>query len=338
MPGGDVIGPTRVRLAVPWLAAAVHRTEDGRDDPVRCPTGEWLVGRAARTSADETDWRRWLVRETGLPDDALRRWPAGPCAHAARRGSLPSGTWAIARPVHVLAGLDRLRLAPDRLAIDAVEAQALCTDLTRHFEESGFRFHAGPDGDWLLECREPLECVSVEPVVAAGGDLRELLPAGRDGARVRSLQNEIQMLLHDRASTAGRDRSGAALVNSVWLWGFGAAAAPAPASLPTLYTDDAWLAGLWRAHGALPLALAQFAAGAWPPGTLLVGWSEPPAPDAREAVAVLEARCLAPLRAGLRAGRVPCVELLAGNFGCTTWRSDRWKFWRRPRLLAEAFG
>jgi hypothetical protein len=338
MPGGEVIGPTRVRLAVPWLAATVSHATDGRGDPVRCPAGEWLLARAVRTVAGATDWRRWLVRETGLPDDALRRWPAGPCAHAARHGSLPAGTWAIARPVHLLAGLDRLRLAPDRLAIDAVEAQALCADLNRHFEESGFRFHAGPDGDWLLECREPLECDSVDPVLAAGRDLRDLLPAGRDGARVRSLQNEIQMLLHDRAATAGGDRSGAALVNSVWLWGFGAGAAPIPASLPALYTDDAWLAGLWRAHGAAPLAIAQLAAGAWPRGTVLVGWSGTPAPDAREAVAVLEARGLAPLRAGLLAGRVRCVELLAGDFVCTTRRSDRWKFWRRPRLLAEVFG
>ena len=38
-------------------------------------------------------------------------------------------------------------------------------------------------------------------------------------------------------------------MNSLWLWGFGAAVEPRAPAQGALLTDDAWLAGLWRLHG-----------------------------------------------------------------------------------------
>ena len=96
---------------------------------------------------------------------------------------------------------------------------------------------------------------------ASGLNLRDLMPAGRDGARVRSLVNEIQMLLHEHPVNAARLARRQPVINSVWLWGIGSLEKVFPARLPPLYTDDAWLAGLWRLHGAAARSLDEFAAG-----------------------------------------------------------------------------
>jgi hypothetical protein len=183
---------------------------------------------------------------------------------------------------------------------------------------------------------QPLECTSVEPADALGRNLRDLMPAGRDGARVRSLVNEIQMLLHEHPVNSARLERRQPAINSVWLWGIGRLEKVMPVNLPTLYTDDAWLAGLWRLHGPAARSLEEFA-GVGEAGTdTLVACASAPGGDAGTNLAFVEAACFAPAKTHLLRGSTAMISLLLGDRTFAVNSRARYRFWRRRRPLSEA--
>ena len=221
--------------------------------------------------------------------------------------------------------------------IDEAESARLVGDINRHLEGSGFRLHdSGAGGDWQLECAQPLECTSVEPDRAFGRNLRDLMPGGRDGARVRSLVNEIQMLLHDHPVNLARSERRQPAINCVWLWGIGRLGKVLPADLPPLYTDDAWLAGLWRLHGAAARSLGEFAAADEAGKDMLVACASAPGGDSRTALAFAEATCFAPAQARLVQRATAMISMLLGDRAVAVGSRARYRFWRRRRPLSEA--
>ena len=208
---------TILRIAVPSLEPALAGPA-----ALRLPAAEWLVARGDRASEPQESWRQWLLDDAGLGEDLLQRFPAGPCARAAWTGGPALGTWACAEPVHLVTAIDHLQLAaPAPLPLDAEESAALLASLDAHLAGTGFRLHALAGRGWLCECPPGLDCTAVEPAAAVGRNLRELLPGGRDAARIRGLVNELQMLLHDHPANERRALRGAPAMNSLWLWGFG---------------------------------------------------------------------------------------------------------------------
>ncbi|NJD32085.1 MAG: hypothetical protein FIB04_09385 [Gammaproteobacteria bacterium] len=330
----------RLRLALPWIAEVLGSQAPTEGEAGHAPAAEWLVARGRQQASSDSDWRAWLLDSVAGGVGLLARYPAGPCARASATGEVPQGTWACARPVHLLTAIDHLQLAPGRITLDAEETAILVRDCNQHFAGQGLRFHArGAAADWHVECASPIACSSVEPAVAAGRNLRDLMPAGRDGSRVRALTNEIQMLLHEHPVNVARAARGLPAVNSLWLWGFGSVEDVAPVSLPTLFTDDAWLAGLWRLHGAGARALETFESeAARLQGVALVGWSQPPEGGAAAALERADESCFHPLRELLRCNQVEQVDMLLGDRVVSADRGARLRFWRRVRPLQEALG
>jgi hypothetical protein len=239
--------------------------------------------------------------------------------------------------VHLLTAIDHLQLAsPVPLSLEAPESGPLLETLNAHLAGTGFEFHALADGGWLCRCPDGLECETVDPFDAIGRNLREVLPSGRDAVRVRSLVNELQMLLHEHPVNERRAARGLPTVNSVWLWGIGTAREPTATVTEDLLTDDAWLAALWRRHGGRVRSVAeldQVLAGERSPVRVaaVAGRDGRPAADALQA---LEAHVFAPVRAAIVASRVSRVSLLAGRRTLDLTPSVRWAFWRRARRIA----
>jgi hypothetical protein len=178
----------------------------------------------------------------------------------------------------------------------------------------------------------------VEPEAGIGRNLRELLPGGRDAARVRALVNELQMLLHEHPVNERRASRGAPTMNSLWLWGFGAAVQPRALAQGALLTDDAWLAGLWRLHGGEVGSPAEFGAHLHGGSTVLriALASTNGAENLREQLVALDQSLLAPARAALIDGNVHCVSLRTGHTAFEVPRHALWRVWRRSRPLGEA--
>jgi hypothetical protein len=327
----------RVRLALPWLPAALAEPDSQASLPVLRTLGDWL-GRGTRLGVACQGWREWLLAAV-TPDAAevLRTWAAGPAVAVASGIAPPGdrGTWCLAQPVHLSAGLDHLRLAPLRaLALADDDMRELGATLHAHFDATDFAVTGVVDGAWLLRFPGAIDCTAHPPDAVVGHDVHGYMPTGRDGARIRSRGNEIQMLLHDHPVNRRRERTSLLPVNGGWLWGFGVVPAPAvalEASAWELRVADPWLRALWRGRDG------RSAPPAWPLATIecstLLALDEPPSPTAAESLLLLEREVLRPLATGLRAGSIARVDLLLGDTEWLVRAVDRWRFWRRPARL-----
>jgi hypothetical protein len=316
---------------VPWLEGALVAADEVGSTP-RLPAGEYLASRGD-VVRPERPWREWLLDEIGVGGACLEQLTAGSCVRALAAEPPPGATFACARPVHLLTAIDHLQLGRSSIDLDPAEAAAIMADLNRHLDGRGFGLQpVGFGREWLLTCREPLACTSVDPAGAAGQNLRDTMPGGRDGATVRALMNEIQMLLHEHPVNEARAAKREPVVNSLWLWGFGSSCQTVRAAWPCLYTDDAWLAGLWRAHGEQARPLDEFAhANAAGVDGAVCAWSETSAGALQQA----ESRCFEPARRLLEACACNSVAIRSAGCVITTGRRARWRAWRRNRPLHE---
>jgi hypothetical protein len=330
---------TTLRIAMPSLDPSAAGPVESSLQALRLPAAEWLIARGERSLEPTSSWREWLLGDAGLGSNLLERFPAGPCAHAAWTGGAARGTWACATPVHLLTAIDHLQLAePVPLPLEAEEAAALLVSLEAHLAGTGFRLHSFPARGWLCECPAELACTAVEPATVIGQNLRDLLPGGRDAARVRALVNELQMLLHEHAVNERRALRGAPTVNSLWLWGFGAAGEPRAQARGALLTDDTWLAGLWRLHGG-EVGSPEDLGAHLRRGTTALRVALAPANGAgnlHDRLVAMDESLLAPARAALIDGTVQCLSLHTGRTVFAMTRHARLRFWRRSRPLCEA--
>jgi hypothetical protein len=317
----------RLRVALPWLQSALAAAVAGETLP-ELATLSWLAGRGHLQTRGAADWREWLLDPVGGAA-LLAAAPAGP-ALALRHGHAVTGSWCVAQPVHLAAGLDHVRMSPlDAAAPTAAEAAALASTISAHFGAAGPAVVAFVDGAWLLRFGEVLDCTTQPPDTVAGHDVHDAMPAGRDGARIRSLMNEIQMLLHEHPVNVQRERSRWLPINGWWLWGFGAeSCAPGSATSGwSMRCDDPWLRALWPAAG-LPDTAA-------PTGDTLMAMVQPPSPDDAQALAAIDQGLLSWLAFLVREGRIAQLNLLVGDRELTLTRIARWSFWRRPVAIAR---
>jgi hypothetical protein len=274
-------------------------------------------------------WRHWILQEAGL--DPPERLPvAGTLAGK-------SGHWAVATPVHLLAGLEHVHLDPAGLpAVTELEWQELASGFNGLFADSGMSLSF--DGEVaLLNLGAPLEARTHDPRQLAGRDAGAWLPSGPDGGRLRRLMTEIQMWLHEHPLNLARNRRGAPPVNGLWIWGCGGEPLLPVSSLPGLSTSDPFLRRWWEASGA---------ACAPTPPALETWLSEPHAivtldlaaidPDPAASLQRVEERWFAPLVRALSDGSVSGARLLLGDMVAAFGRYDRLRFWRPRRDWHEA--
>jgi hypothetical protein len=337
----------RLYVALPWLDDLVRDVRE-RLPLAELPALAWLASRGTLAPVKQASWRHWLLEAGGGHADAhhtLMRFAAGPCV--ARLAQLASDTvagWACAQPVHLAAAMDHLRLAPLQQAqLTTTDRAALAASINTHFSDRGFKFDAFVDNTWLLRSMSALDCQSHDPALVAGHNIHDYMPSGPDGAYVRSLMNEIQMVLHEHPVNESRARRNEPVINALWLWGFGAplpaeqcvASAPLPINgLPALrdvplLADDAWLRGIWHVHGRETTVWTPRQPAPDLARDSCIAVSQPPAGDTTQALVEIDGTLLAPLRSALAAGDLDGIELLIGSRVLHIEASARFKFWKR---------
>lgn len=326
------MAPARVRVALPWLQAALAEASASATLPEMAAL-RWLGGRGQLVSGEPRAWRQWLLEPVGGAG-LLARWPAGPVLALESGLTAPGqGSWCVAQPVHFAAGLDHLRLAPlAQAALTEDEASALGALVRSHFGPDELTVAAFGNGAWLLRCGRVVDCSTQSPDAAVGHNVHDFMPAGRDGARVRSLMNEIQMLLHEHPVNQRRERAGQLPVNGWWIWGFGEALAAPPTNgfgRWRLRSDDRWLRSLAHALGSDAGDLTA-AVSAMTRGDTFIAQSQPPAQQAGESLLSVDASLLSMLASNVRAGTMQSLDLLAGSATLHVDSSARLRFWRRP--------
>lgn len=274
-----------------------------------------------------------VLRRCGLLEDLDRYPSAAICAvemiEDQDAASLDGDKlfWAHADAVHFSAGLSDIAglQLRDAARVTDEEHVALSETVRSHLASDCEVLSLRP-GHWLLKFARALSTRTRAPQHAFRGPLQEALPSGPDGAHLRRLMTELQMVVHDDAVNRGRARKGLPAINAVWVWGLGAIArAHSPSVLPKAYGSSAYLRGLYSVHGAKVEASDA---------TLETMLSERLAQESVLCVAdeaeprELESKWFEPLERALRAGR---IKSLAIEFDCwriTVRRSQALRFWR----------
>ena len=264
-------------------------------------------------------------------------------AVSAAYDGLGEGCWLRADPAHMQLRRTQLVLLP--LAdVSEDETAQLCASLNEHFAGQGMMFAAPHPQRWYLRLDAQPDIRTVPLSQAGGRDIRGLLPEGAEGARWQQSFNEMQMLLHAHPLNEARDERGDLAINSLWLWGNGAAEVRSPCRYAGVVSDET-LAEMFAAAAGVNFASwpAQWQADAAGGEQLLVwtglrnalqcgdldGW--------RAALQEFETGFMQPLWNALRSGEISRLQLdVLGEQGMRRirlTRADAWAFWRRPRRL-----
>ena len=278
-------------------------------------------------------WRQWLQQE--LAGQELAALPAASVAGAGVQALPADQPLWLATPVHMVAGLDTVRVHPaGLLRLAAEEQRILQDDFARVFAGSGWSLHATGRRELLLAGPLPQANAAVrsaDPALWLGADPRAGLPSGPGSESLRRFGAELEMWLHEHPVNNARAGRGLLTVSALWLWGGGAAVAPksvvaaaAPVSAVTAWADELFIDGL--AHcaglrvGPLPQRWPQQGANPAPADDLLVVCSMGIAPDQRSLQA-LESDWIAPALAAWRGGQLHTITLLVADRAVTLRRS-----------------
>lgn len=271
-----------------------------------------------------------------LPAAALRRLAFG---HPA-----DDDDWLCLDPVRLRFEERSLVLDDPRgLALKAAEAEALAVALAPTFAELGALEVLAPTR-WNL--RLSAAAPAFQPLPQAAGRAAAPLPLDAAYAPWRQALNEAQMVLHAHPVNQARQAAGQPVVNSLWPWGGGRLPQPRTATThDALWSNDPVARGIARllqidgttlpdAFGSAPARrpLAIFDALEQPARSGdAIAW--------RDELARFEAGWLVPALAALSGGRLGALRLIApGELAAAelqVGRRDIWKFWRKPRPLAE---
>jgi hypothetical protein len=107
------------------------------------------------------------------------------------------------------------------LQVSEAESRQLLADMAPYFAEDGLTLHYLEPSLWLCS-GVPLRDVrtaALDRVI--GKDLSDWQPDLGESAKLRRLQNEMQMLLYIHTVNDARNRARVAVINSIWLHGTG---------------------------------------------------------------------------------------------------------------------
>jgi hypothetical protein len=285
------------------------------EHPRRSPLLEQLLARADRFTS-LSDWRadafRLIAPTMSMPAVAA-------AALYADCGPMNAFWICIAAPVHYLAEMDNVRLAPEgMLALGPLEAEALAADFNRVWGDSGTHMMAGRSTNLYCIFDRALQVTTFDPADVVDRHIGEYLPAGADAPVVKQLMSEIEMWLFEHAVNSARTARGLPPITGLWLWGGGAGLK----SLPKIQ-------GFCAGEDVFFRAFADSA-----PGGAVIVMPDVPGSDAWQDA---ESRWLAPAVAQLREGVLSRLDLSAGArcFSVTTRAASR--FWRRRKPWWEWF-
>lgn len=240
-------------------------------------------------------------------------------------GEWRNGTVLHVELVHLQAGMDDLRmLFPPPPTAD--EASQLLNSLQPLLSVAGFELQPSPvenSGRWYLRSERNLSLTSYSPRAGFANRLYDIMPQGDDGAELRRLMTEAQMLLHEHPVNEARVHRGVPGFNALWFWGATPLELVSQVAEQRVLSNEAYVQGLcehlhvpcWPlppdAHALLSIDAQQ----------MLVALSD-------DAFASLEANWLQPLQAALQRGEIEKLDLHLDHWRISL-RGGRWQQFKR---------
>lgn len=174
-----------------------------------------------------TPFEQALARAHGLPG------APGRVAWAAFDTGTVGTPCAWLRPCHWQVGMDQVSLLePGELALGEAESRALLAALQPLLQDEGLSLRYVAPDRWLAQ-GELLRGLSTASMARAlqqplTPELLTAAPDAAQGARLRRLQGELEMLLYQQPVNDAREAARRYPVNAVWIEGAGVLDAPVP--------------------------------------------------------------------------------------------------------------
>lgn len=313
------------------------------------------VGRLTR-GAQETAYDA-LAKSLGLP------CPLPVAALRAQAGGYATRTddWLCLDPINLQLSKDRVVVGnPEKLALTELEAHQLAAALTPTFSAFGAMKVLAPT-NWILQVAElSSPAADTTPTLPSFTPLPDIIgriatppPSGAAYRSWHAALNEAQMVLHSHPVNQAREATGRPVVNSLWPWGGGRLSRLLTPQLAASggIVHDRIIASDLAAQGAARFfdVPAQPLPGQYPgqiarSALIMYDTLDTPARSGdalawQEALLALETGWLAPLLAGLRAGRLDALRLIAPgemtSRELNVSRRQLWQFWRKPAPLTS---
>jgi hypothetical protein len=173
------------------------------------------------------------------------------------------------------------------------------------------------------------------PDAAALNELRDVVPQGKDGARLRSLMTELQMVLHDHPVNDERERRGLPTANAIWLWGAGslenAQTLADRQQLPKAWATDAFTRGVYQNFGGELHEITD-------PDQLLASVrqnSRALAVATVQNAGMLETVWIERLLRAMSSRQIDRLDLVLDEWHLDVDRAALRRFWRRPLALSQ---
>ena len=313
---------------------------------LRVPRLCTLLARGATVRRPPVASEDWLCERFGVARQQDR--PLAALMLKADGGEPRHDYWLCAEPIQLRVDRSRLIVAARIADYTAAEAESLIAALNGHFGADGLEFCAPAPARWYVRAQSAPALTTTPLAQALNRSVKHHLPQGGDALAWHRVMNEAQMILHAHPVNLARETNGAAVANSIWLWGGGTL--PAISRPPCIAT---WGGGrLMRAlavaggvaHRELPANGTECLAAASAGDHLIVidalaealrdgdvmGW--------RERLAAIDAQWLQPLLEALRAQTIAELKIVACNrenlLETAVTGAGLRRFWRRTRAFS----
>jgi hypothetical protein len=266
------------------------------------------------------DWRAAAFRVIAPQADGMPAVAAA--ALCAEHGGAEAAWVCAATPVHYLAEMNNVRMAPDgMLAPTPAGAETLASDFNRVWTGSGIRLWAARSGQLFCFFDRDMQVVTHDPEEVLGRHIEEFLPTGADAAPLRRLISETEMWLFEHEANRARTELELPAISGLWFWGGGAPIAALPDVSGWAAGDDLFF-NAFNHPWDDKVQSGVVAAGCVPGSDQ---WEE------------VESRWLRPATEKLRAGAIQRLQLSAGDRCITVTARGLRRFWRRSRPWWESF-
>ena len=133
-----------------------------------------------------------------------------------------TGYWLCAEPVYLHPDLDHVLLFDKHtFDLEKQELSHLVSEIDEMLLEHGITSHHGHQQSLFFRTTDKLDVTFTPISEVSGKNILQHLPAGKEAAKWRMLQNEIQMQMSQSVVNREREQRGLVSVNGLWFWGGG---------------------------------------------------------------------------------------------------------------------
>ena len=335
----------QITLFIPGLTGP--RARYSADYLPAVPALDRLLSRGTTISSTDQSFHYTLARLFGCAPPSGQDVPVAAVTHQLDAAGVGQGIWMRADPVHLRADRSSvILLDAETVRVDTRDALALAAEVKPLLESQGHQLEVPCPERWYLRLHVAPQITTATLDQVVGRDIAGAMPVGPDSASWRRLLNEIQIVMHQSAVNADREKRGLAPVNSLWFWGCGSTPAPDAQRWSAIHGTDLFLRGLAEISAnaclSIPSGASECLANGDPDSRVLIvleGCRHAAAFQQVEiwsaAVRDLEQRWFQPLAKALQRGALQSLTLITDGLELNVRPLSLLCLWRRHRTLAR---